>query len=105
MTIDMTIDWSRMITSPDQAAADLLARRAKMVCSRLQGRLTLGPEVCARLDTMAADPDTPWAMRETIANAREWRRLSQTIDELSWIVGFSAEQMDMLFEQAMTVAV
>lgn len=101
----MLIDWSRMITSPDQAAADLLARRAKMVCSRLQGRLTLGPEVCARLDTMAADPETPWAMRETIANAREWQRLSQTIDELGWVLGYSASQMDELFEQAMTLTV
>ena len=76
-----------------------------MVCSRLQGRLTLGPKVCAVLDAMAADPATPWAMRETIANARDWHRLSQTIDELGWLLDFTDEAMDGMFEQAMKVEV
>lgn len=88
-----------------KAAAELAARRSNMVCSPLQGRLTAGPEICAALDATAANPDTPWAMREAIQNAREWRRTSQTIDEMAWLLGFTPEQMDSLFEAAMTVAV
>lgn len=87
------------------AAADLAARRACMVCSRLQGRLTLGPEVCAALDALANAPDTPWAMREIILNAGQWQRNSQTMDELAWLLGFDPDQMDRLFEAAMQVAV
>ena len=81
------------------------ARRIGLVCSRLQGRLTLGADVCAALDAMAADPATPWAMRETITGANEWRRTSQTIDELGYLLGYDAAQMDALFEAAMQVAV
>jgi hypothetical protein len=88
-----------------KAAAELHERRKAMVCSRLQGRLTLGPEVCTQIDALAADPETPWAMRETILNAVEWQRLSQTMDELSYLLGFAPEQMDSLFEIAMTVSV
>lgn len=87
------------------AAADQTARRAGMVCSRLQGRLTLGPDICARLDAMAADPEMPWAMREIILNAAQWHRQSQTIDELAWMLGFEPAQMDQLFEAAMKVDV
>jgi hypothetical protein len=101
----MLIDFAQMITAEDRAATALAERRAAMRCSRLQGRLTLGPEVCAALDAIAADPETPWAMRETIANAGEWQRQSQTMDELAWALGFSAAQMDALFEQAAEVAV
>ena len=85
--------------------ADQSDARAKMLCSRLQGRLVLGPVVCAQIDAMAADPATPWAMRETIQNAIEWSRTSETMDTLGWLMGFSAEQMDALFEAAMQVKV
>ena len=101
----MNIDFAQMILAEDRTAAELAARRAGMVCSRLQGRLIAGPETCAALDATAADPATPWAMRETILNANEWRRTSQTIDEMAWVLGFSPEQMDSLFEAAMTVSV
>lgn len=101
----MNIDFAQMIPAEVAQASDLSARRSMMVCSRLQGRLTAGPEICAVLDATAADPATPWAMRETILNANEWRRTSQTIDEMAWVLGFSPEQMDSLFEAAMAVAV
>jgi len=39
----MNIDFTRMITPEACAATDLAARREAMVCSRLQGRLVLGP--------------------------------------------------------------
>ena len=93
------------LSAEAKAAAEWAARRSNMVCSPLQGRLTAGPEICAMLDATATDPSTPWAMREAIQNAREWRRTSQTIDEMAWLLGFTPEQMDSLFEAAMTVAV
>jgi hypothetical protein len=79
---------------------DLLEWRETAQASRLQGRLVLGPQTCALLDAMAADPDTPWAMRETILNASVWYRNSPTMDELSWLLGYSPEQSDALFRQA-----
>lgn len=88
--------------SPEE---QLATWRAAAKCSRLQGRLTLGPTVCAALDQMAADPATPWAMRETITGATEWRRSSQTIDELGYLLGYDAAQMDALFAAAMQIAV
>lgn len=87
------------------AAAELAARRAGMVCSRLQGRLVLGPEVCATLDAVASDPATPWAMAETIRHASTWHRTSQAIDELGYLMGFTPEEMDALFDAAMAVVV
>lgn len=95
---------SRMVRQPSPEE-QLAAWRAGAKCSRLQGRLTLGAEVCAALDAMAADPATPWAMRETITGAIEWRRSSQTIDELGYLLGYDAPRMDALFEAAMQVAV
>ena len=101
----MNIDFSRMQTALDRTQAELTARRASMVCSRLQGRLTLGPAICNALDALANATDTPWAMREIILHAGQWQRTSQTMDELAWLLGFDEDQMDRLFEAAMQVAV
>ena len=101
----MNIDLSRIITAESRAAAALAERRAGMVCSRLQGRLVLGPDVVARLDVIAADPAESWGLRETIANATEWHRNSQTMAALAWVLGITDEQMDALFEAAMQVVV
>jgi len=35
----------------------------------------------------------------------EWRRTSQTMDELGYLLGYTPEQMDDMFRVAMTVAV
>ena len=88
-----------------EPAAVLAAERAAMICSRLQGRLVLGEATCTALDAMAADPATPWAMRQTIANAIEWRRTSQAMTELGYLLGYTDTQMDDLFRIAMTVEV
>lgn len=84
---------------------EVLLKQQSMKCSRLQGRITLGETVCASLDAIADDPTTPWAMREAIKNSVEWQRTSPTMDELGWLLGYTPEQMDTLFEQAITVAV
>jgi hypothetical protein len=101
----MAIDFSKLVTAETKAAQELAERRASMTCSRLQGRLTLGPEICAALDATAADPATPWAMRQTISNASVWHRTSQTIDEFGWLLGFTDAQMDSMFEAAMQITV
>jgi hypothetical protein len=44
-------------------------------------------------------------MRQTIANAIEWRRTSQSMTELGYLLGYTDEQMDDLFRHAMHVAV
>lgn len=86
-------------------AAQLARRRAGMVVSRLQGRLALGQDTCVTLDAIAADPLTPWPMREAILTATRWERTSQTIDELGYLLGYTPEQMDALFDQAAKVRV
>ncbi|MGO4917656.1 hypothetical protein [Pseudogemmobacter sp. W21_MBD1_M6] len=91
--------------APYTEADHLHDLRKTMVCSRLQGRLVLGPDTCAALDAMAEDPDTLWAMRETIKNAGDWRRLSPSMDELGYLLGYSHEAMDALFKQAMAMQV
>ena len=92
--------------STDQSPEGLISiKRQSMKCSRLQGRITLGEATCTALDTIAADPNTPWAMREAIKNAGEWQRTSPTMDELGWLLGYTPEQMDTLFEQAVSVVV
>lgn len=112
----MTIDFAQMITPEARAAEELATRRAGMVCSRLQGRLTLGPQICAHIDALAdpsngqldaltGDPAASWAMRETILNAATWHRTSPTIDELAWLLGFEPEAMDLMFESAMQISV
>ena len=101
----MNINLSRIITAESRAAAALAERRAGMVCSRLHGRLVLGPDVVARLDAIAADPAESWGLRETISNATEWHRNSQTMAALAWVLGITDEQMDALFEAAMQVVV
>ena len=101
----MNIDFTRLITPEARVAAALAERREAMVCSRLQGRLVLGPDVVARLDAIAADPAESWGLRETIANATEWHRNSQTMAVLAWVLGITDVQMDTLFEAAMQVVV
>jgi len=99
------IDWSRKVTPQAAAMAADAHDRATLTCSRLQGRLTLGPVTCATLDAIAADPDTKWAMRETILNAIEWRCNSQAMDELAYLLGYPDAQRLALFRVARTVAV
>jgi electron transfer flavoprotein alpha/beta subunit len=72
-------------------------------CTRLQGRLALGPERCAIIDAIAADPSTPWAMAEAIRSAVTWSRNDQQIDELVWLLGLSDQDVDNLFALATTL--
>ena len=81
----------------------LAAERAGMQCSPLQGRLALGEAEWSRVEAMLADPETPWAMRQVIASASVWQRLSPMIEELSWLMGYDDEHVDGLFRAAMQI--
>ena len=99
------IDWGKMVTAEAAAAAALAQMRAGLTCTRLQGRLTLGEAVCAQIDALAADPATPWPMREAISHAGLWVRASQTMDELGYLLGYTDAQMDALFVAAAGVEI
>jgi len=101
---DVLVDGAWVEVLPDPAEA-LAAERAAMKCSRLQGRLVLGEATCTALDVIAVDDLTPWAMRQTIQNAIEWSRMSQSMTELGYLLGYTDTQMDDLFRLAMTVDV
>lgn len=73
------------------------------IVTRLQARLALGPDTCAALDAMADDPDTPWAMRQTLAYAQQWQRTHPSMDEIGWALGYDADQIDALFQMAATL--
>lgn len=83
----------------------LADRRAAMVCSPLQGQLALGETLWTQVEALLNEPTTPWAMKAAITRAVEWRRDSQTIDELAWLLGLTDTQIDDLFVLAMSIEV
>lgn len=95
--------WTREWVQRSMSPEELAAWRAGMVVSRLTGRLVLGETTCNQLDAIAADPQTPWAMRQTIMHADNWRRTSQAMDELGYLLGYSDAQKDALFLAAMAL--
>ncbi|MEM9968504.1 MAG: hypothetical protein AAF755_10420 [Pseudomonadota bacterium] len=95
--------WVIGWTVRPMTATEIAALRPEMTVSRLTGRLVLGEQVCAQLDAVANDAETPWAMRQTIAYAQTWRRMSEEIDEIGYLLGFDEEQKDTLFLQAMAL--
>ena len=88
---------------PPSPAAILSAERAQMTCTRRQARIVLGPDTCAAIDALADDPETPWAMRQTLLYAQTWYRIAPEIDEIGWALGYDAEQTDALFRAAATI--
>lgn len=89
-------------TPPPQPspAAILTAERTQMQCTRRQARIVLGPDTCAALDALADDPETPWALRQTLIYAQTWQRTAPEIDEIGWALGYDDEQIDALFRAA-----
>ena len=81
----------------------LQAERAQMQCTRRQARIVLGPDTCAAIDALADDPETPWALRQTLLYAQVWERAAPEIDEIGWALGYDAEQTDALFRAAATI--
>ena len=90
------------VVTPERILAD---ERAKMECTPLQGQLALGKEEWARVEALLVDPNTDWAMAQVIKAAQVWKRNSQMIDELGWLMGYSDTQIDELFRKAMKITV
>lgn len=86
--------------TPEEAIAE---ERLTMVCSPLQGSLALGETLWDQVELLLNDPETPFAIRRSITSASVWERNSQSMDELAWLMGLSAEQVDDLFRIAMTI--
>jgi hypothetical protein len=91
--------------APKTEAELLIEWRAQAECSPLQGQLALGEERWLRVEAILSDPATPWAMKQTIRTAQVWKRNSQDIDALAWMLGLSEVEVDDLFRLAVTITV
>ena len=87
----------------EPAIDPLIEERQGMVCTVRQARIILGEEVCNQIDMMADNPEVPWALRQTLKYATTWERTLPEIDEIGWVLGYSSEQIDSLFREAMKV--
>lgn len=81
----------------------LAAERANMVCSPLQGILTLGPVEWGKV--LEYSETASWPEHIIIHSAQDWRRLNQNIAFFGYLLNYTDEQMDDLFRQAMTVTI
>ena len=86
-------------TVAPQVALD--AARQAMSCSKMQGILTLGEtkwgEVLAYRETAS------WTEKMVIDSAQDWRRTSQNIQFIGYLVGYTDAEMDALFIAAQSV--
>lgn len=84
-------------------AATIEERRAAMVCSRFQARAALSlAGMLDQAEAIIAQADA--LTRLAWADAQEFRRTSPTILAMASAFGLTEEQVDALFEQAMTIA-
>jgi hypothetical protein len=85
---------------PTKAEA-LVAKRAAMVISPLQGILTLGETEWGKV--LAYRDTATWAEKVVIDSAQDWQRNSQNIAFFGYLLGYTDEQMDALFIAAARV--
>jgi len=79
----------------------LAEERELMVCTPAQGILTLGE---TEWDRVLAYADTAtWAEQVVIKSSQKWRRVSQDISFIGYLLGYTDEQMDSLFRSAKDV--
>ena len=83
----------------------IITQRAGMVCTRLQGRLTLGEAEIARLDAFIDSFPNNWSLRQVVDNAVTWRRNSQDMVMLGFALNYSPDKMDETFIRAMAIEV
>ena len=84
--------------TPEQV---LSAWRATAKCSPMQGKLALGQAEWAKIEAYRAT--ATWAEQVVIDSAQEWRRNSQDIQFFGYMLGYSDQQLDALFEAAMSI--
>lgn len=56
-----------------------------------------------RVEALIADPETPKRTRRAWQLAREYRRLSPTVQEIAELLMLTEEQLDELFKHALTI--
>ena len=85
------------------AGVALAAERAKMKCTRQQGKLALGATVWANVVALADDATTPWGLKVAVADTVEWDRMDEDMAALIWAMQLTDAQADDLFRLAMTL--
>ena len=76
-------------------AAALAAARGSWSCTQMQGILALGESKWG--EVLAYRAGASWAEKVIIDSAQDWRRTSQNVQFIGYLVGFTDEQMDALF--------
>jgi len=87
------------VIDPAQLLAD---ERATMVCTPMQGILTLGELEWAKVIEYR-DTTATWQEKIIIDSALDWKRNSQNIAFFQFLLGYTDEQVDDLFRTAMAV--
>jgi hypothetical protein len=92
-------------TPPDpQPEIDLQNWRFSTTCTPFQGRMALiNANLMAQVEAIIADASTPQETKVAWEYAIEWRRMSPMIDSLAATLGLTAEQIDDLFKDALTI--
>jgi hypothetical protein len=99
--------WSVIDKTAEEIALELARSRERMICSPLQGILTLGETEWGKILTYRdakdeeGNPITPWEQRVMIDSALDWHRTSQNISFFGYLLNYTDEQMDVLFTAAM----
>ena len=83
--------------------AELANQRAQMVCSKMQGVLTLGETKWGDVLAYRDLATTTWSEKMIIDSATEWHRTSQSIQFIGYLVGYTDEQMDAMFVAAKNI--
>ena len=99
---EMIASGAEVVDETQPRVPTLEQERRGMVCSPLQGILTLG-EANWTLVTDYRDNVATWSEKVVIDSALDWRRNSQNIAFFQYLLGFTDEQTDELFRVAMTV--
>ena len=89
----------RILTISDMPIDDI---RAGMSCSKMQGVLTLGEANWSKvMDFYTAD--ATWVQKAIIDSAANWRRTSDDLKFIGYLIGFDDAQMDAMFTAAADV--
>lgn len=81
----------------------LAQERKGMSCSPMQGILTIGEEKWGEVLTYRET--ATWAEKVIIDSSTEWQRVSENIEFIGYLIGYSDEQMDDMFRTARHIRV
>ena len=79
----------------------LIAERATMSCTPLQGKLAIGETLWTNV--VAYSATAPWAQKMVIDSSDKWYRNSEDIQFIGYLLGVTDAQMDDLFRLAVTL--